>query len=235
MYQNVGVYCSKPLQEQKNLRLGNTCYFMEIILIRHGQSKGNEQNIVQGQLDEGLSELGLAQAEELSNHLSDLNAIYSSDTGRAIQTAKPTAKKLGLEINSDKDLREAYFGVWEGMTYDEVKEKYSSEYKAWNENYYDRPSWFEAFETHQNRVRKALERVLSNHKTNEKIAVFSHGGSIKTQVGFFKKLNGTELSKIRISNCSLTLISFKLHKEYKNGDLTYFSKDVVKNKAQVYD
>ena len=206
---------------------------MEIILIRNGQSKGNEQNIVQGQLDEGLSELGLMQAEELSTYFNNLNAIYSSDTGRATQTAEPTAKKLGLEINIDKDLREASFGIWEGMTYDEVKEKYSLEYQAWDENYHIRPSWFEAFDVHQNRVRKALEQILTKHNVEESIAVFSHGGSIKTQVAFFKKLNGAELTKIRISNCSLTLISFKPSKEYKNGELAYFSKDVVKNKTSV--
>jgi broad specificity phosphatase PhoE len=207
---------------------------MEIILIRHGQSKGNEQNIVQGQLDEGLSELGLIQAEELSAYFNNLNAIYSSDTGRAIQTAEPTAKKLGLKINIDEDLREASFGIWEGMTYDEVKEKYSIEYKAWNENYHIRPSWFEAYDIHQSRVMKVLEKILSNHKTGEKIAVFSHGGSIKTQVGFFKKLNGIELTKVRISNCSLSLISFSPPEEYKNGELAYFSKDVVKNKTPMY-
>lgn len=202
---------------------------MELLLIRHGQSKGNANDIVQGHLDEGLSGLGLEQAAKLSNYFNtgDLTAIYSSDLGRAKQTAEPTSKKLGLKINLDPDLREAGFGIWEGMTFAEVKEKYKDEYSKWHENYYVRPSWFEGFDIHQNRVKKALERILASHKENERIAVFCHGGSIKTQVGFFKKLDGIELTKISISNCSLTCITFNSSTKYEDGKLTYHSKDVI--------
>ena len=76
--------------------------FMDVILIRHAQSKGNASSIVQGQTDKGLSELGKEQARQLSEHFNpfDITAIYSSDLERAFQTATPTAKKLKLEIYS---------------------------------------------------------------------------------------------------------------------------------------
>ena len=203
---------------------------MEIILIRHAQSKGNETGTVQGHTDHGLSELGKIQAEQLSEYfnLGDLSAIYSSDLGRAVQTAQPTSNKLKLNIEIDYDLREADFGIWENLTYNAVKEKYPSEYVAWHSNYYIRPIWFESFESHQSRMKKAIQRILIKHDLNEKVAVFTHGGSIKTQLGYFKKLSGEELTQFITLNCSLTLIKFNPSKNYETGKLIYYNKEVIK-------
>src|SRR3989338_6655939 len=202
---------------------------MDILLIRHAQSKGNETNTVQGQTDEGLSELGKSQALNLTEYFNsgDLNAIYSSDLRRAVETAEPTAKKLNLEIKKDIDLREADFGIWEGLTYEEVKNKYSDEYNKWHKNYYIRPSWFESFESHYKRVKKALEKILNAHQLNDKVAVFTHGGSIKTQIGYFRKLDGEGLTEFTNLNCSITLIKFNPSKTYETGKLVYYNKTVI--------
>ncbi len=207
---------------------------MELILIRHAQSKGNKENIVQGQTDEGLSDLGKEQALELSEYfqLDDFTAIYSSDLGRAVQTATPTAKKLNLQIKTDPDLREAHFGIWEGLTYNEVKEKFPDEYNAWHKNYYIRPPWFESFELHQKRIQRAIEKILLENDYDSKVAIFTHGGSIKTQVGYLKKLSGEELTLFTNSNCCLTLIEYNTSVKYEHGKLIYYNKDVVKIKAQ---
>lgn len=207
---------------------------MQIILIRHAQSKGNEASIVQGQADNGLSEFGKEQSKQLSEYfnIGDLSAIYSSDLGRTVQTATPTANKLNLEIKMDPDLREAGFGIWEGLTYNEVKEKHPEEYNAWHANYHVRPSWFESFESHHTRIKRAIEKILANHQLTDTVAVFTHGGSIKTQIGYFKKLSGTELTYFTNANCSLTLIKFNPSKNYKDGKLIYYNKEVIKIAVQ---
>lgn len=208
---------------------------MQIILIRHAQSKGNENNTVQGHSDEGLSELGKKQAVKLRDYFKpgDLSAIYSSNSGRASETAIPTAHKLNIEIKKDSNLREANFGIWEGLTYNEVKEKYPKEYLAWHKNYYVRPPWFESFDSHQKRVRTALQKILASHSKNSTIAVFTHGGSIKTQIGFFKKLSGEELTEFTNLNCSLTLLKFNPTIEYEKGELIYYNKDVINVASQI--
>ena len=207
---------------------------MQLILIRHAQSKGNEANVVQGQTDEGLSNLGKEQALELREYfqVGDITTIYSSDLGRAHETAMPTAKKLNLEIKTDIDLREAHFGIWEGLTYNEVKEKYKNEYSEWHRDYYIRPHWFESFKSHQKRTKRAIEKILIENEYNSKVAVFTHGGSIKTQIGFFKNLNGEELTRFTNANCSLTLINFNPSVKYTDGKLIYYNKEVIKMKAQ---
>lgn len=203
---------------------------MEIYLIRHAQSKGNEGAIVQGQTDQGLSELGKEQAKELATcqELKKITAIYSSDLGRAIETATPLSRKLRLEIKTDPDLREAAFGIWENLTYDEVRKKFSDEYTKWHFNYFERPEWFESFESHFNRVKKAIEKILLTHEPNEKIAIVTHGGSIKTQLGYFNKLSGQELVKYSTLNCSLTLIYFNSNKNYEEGKIIYYNKETTK-------
>lgn len=210
---------------------------MELILIRHAQSKGNKDNIVQGQIDEGLSELGKEQADLLSKYFdtAKITAIYSSDLGRALQTAEPTAKKLELKIKTDSDLREADFGIWEGLTYDEVKQKFQRDYDAWHKNYYTRPHWFESFQSHFERVKRAIEKILISHSLNNRVLVFTHGGSLKTQVGFFKNLSGEELTSFSNTNCSLTLLKFNPSKNYKDGEIIYFNKQVIQIKSNNLD
>ncbi|MBI2995390.1 MAG: histidine phosphatase family protein [Candidatus Melainabacteria bacterium] len=204
---------------------------MEILLIRHGQSKGNETSTVQGQTDEGLSKLGKKQATELSDcfKAGDLNAIYSSDLKRATETARPTARKLNIKIKIDPNFREASFGIWEGLTYEGVKEKYKVEYSAWYKNYYVRPGWFESFDSHFKRIKKAIKNILQIHKSNERIAIFTHGGSIKTQLAYFQKLKGEELSRLTIKNGSLTSVEFNPTTQYEKGKLIYYNKEVIKN------
>ncbi len=202
---------------------------MQLILIRHAQSKGNEANIVQGQTDEGLSGLGTEQAKKLSDYfqIGDITAIYSSDLGRAMQTAEPTAKKLGLKITVDAKLREAHFGIWEGLTFSEVKEKFPDEYTKWHKNYFIRPQWFESYESHRSRIQKAIENILPENGYDSKIAIFTHGGSIKTQLGYFKNLSGKDLTEYKTMNCSLTLINFNPTIKYEDGKLIYYNKEVI--------
>lgn len=202
---------------------------MEIILIRHGESKGNKDQIVQGQTDEGLSELGHLQAEKLSEYLATLNVggIYSSDLGRAEQTAMPTAKKLSLPVKRDPNLREAHFGIWEGLTFNEVKKTYWAEYNAWHEDYFVRPDWFESYETHHLRVKYAIETILKAHNKNDTVLVFTHGGSIKTQIGYFQKMNGKDLANFGSANCSLACLKFNPSTDYEKGKMIYYNKTVI--------
>ncbi len=89
-----------------------------MILIRHGETVWNQQNRMQGQLDSPLTETGLRQARLLGQRLAQIEfaALYSSDTGRALDTARTIASMTGHEIVIDRRLRERSFGVVEGLT-----------------------------------------------------------------------------------------------------------------------
>ncbi len=81
---------------------------------------------MQGQLDIPLNETGRRQARAVAAVLGteDFDALYSSDLSRVTQTAAPTAAKLCLTPLLDARLRERHYGMFERLTYVEVKEKH---------------------------------------------------------------------------------------------------------------
>ena len=102
----------------------------EILLIRHGETLWNQQGRMQGQNDSPLTALGMNQARLLGRRLKDVSfaALYSSDLGRAHQTARCIADMTGHEVVADAGLRERNFGVFEGLMHTEIKLRYPEEY-----------------------------------------------------------------------------------------------------------
>lgn len=101
----------------------------KIILIRHGESLGNKDRIILGHTDLDLSEHGYLQAKTTANFLKNekIDAIYSSDLKRAYNTALPNAEIRGLNVITDKELREIFVGDWEGLRVSEILEKWGRE------------------------------------------------------------------------------------------------------------
>ena len=86
----------------------------------------------QGQSDIPLDEAGERQAERAARLLAALrpDLIVSSDLRRATGTAAPLSRITGLPVTADKDLRERYGGVWEGLTDREIRERYPEAHAA---------------------------------------------------------------------------------------------------------
>lgn len=93
-----------------------------IILWRHGRTVWNVENRFQGQADIPLDSVGIAQSERTASMLAGYapSALYSSDLSRAYNTAAALAAITGLEIQTDKRLREIHVGSWEGLLGREV-------------------------------------------------------------------------------------------------------------------
>lgn len=102
----------------------------ELVLIRHGETAWNRERRMQGQTDTPLSEIGHAQARALGERMARdaFTTIYSSDLKRAWDTAAAIARLSGHEIVSEPRLRERTFGVFEGLTYDEMTQRYPAEH-----------------------------------------------------------------------------------------------------------
>lgn len=102
----------------------------ELVLIRHGETAWNRERRMQGQTDTPLSEIGHAQARALGERMARdaFTTIYSSDLKRAWDTAAAIARLSGHEIVSEPRLRERTFGVFEGLSYDEMTQRYPAEH-----------------------------------------------------------------------------------------------------------
>ena len=101
----------------------------KIILQRHGESMANATHVYAGHSDFPLSELGMEQALLAAKALQGerIDAIYSSDLQRAVQTALPHAELHGLKINKSTGLREIYLGEWEAKSSGFLKSNYPYE------------------------------------------------------------------------------------------------------------
>ena len=95
-----------------------------IIIWRHGRTEWNVLARFQGQADIPLDEVGYAQAARAAEVLAAYRpaGLYSSDLSRSYQTAEMLARRTGLDIITDKRLREIHVGSWEGSLGKEIRE-----------------------------------------------------------------------------------------------------------------
>ena len=149
----------------------------EILLIRHGETEWNQQGRMQGQHDSPLTPLGLHQARQLARRLKDVafSALYSSDLGRAHQTARCIADASGHDIVADRELRERSFGIFEGLTNHEIEKRHPDLYALFEQRLPDfRMPQGESAREFRDRCVGALERIVRGHE-GETIVVVTHG------------------------------------------------------------
>lgn len=152
----------------------------KLFLVRHGQSAGNAEGRFGGHGPTPLSKLGMRQAEVTAKTLAKegVSAIYSSDLQRAVQTAEPLAKLLGLTVTATAAFRERHIGVLEGLTFDESKEHHPKDYYALlNRNVHHVITKGESYRHLLRRATGELWDILRRHH-GERIAIYSHTGAI---------------------------------------------------------
>jgi broad specificity phosphatase PhoE len=108
--------------------LTNTIY-----IVRHGQTEWNLLGKTQGHGNSDLTPKGIEQAELLADSMTKypIDYIYSSDLGRAYQTAEIIGNKLNIEVEKTEALREMNFGTWEGRIIKDIIEEDPELYKMW--------------------------------------------------------------------------------------------------------
>lgn len=163
-------------------------------MIRHGETEGAEIRRYKGTLDVPLSEKGMKQVERVSEHIlklmstiqkegdalpvSERNpaAVYSSDLSRALKSAEIIARPHSLSPIVVPSLRERNFGLWEGMSFEEIKDKYPEEFKAWAGNPLEfSPVNGESTLEVRDRVMDAFEKIVQAHPGG-RVAIVAHGG-----------------------------------------------------------
>ena len=95
----------------------NTEGKVRLLFVRHGETESNVEHRYMGQSDSPLTPTGVAQAEAVAKRLAQhrLDAIYSSDLGRAASTSKIISQACGLPVIHDTRLRERHAGLLQGQ------------------------------------------------------------------------------------------------------------------------
>jgi len=177
----------------------------ELILIRHGETAWNRERRMQGQTDTPLSDVGRAQAQAVGRRLAQHSfaALYSSDLLRAWNTAAAIAQASGHEIRREPALRERTFGMFEGLTYDEMAQRYPAEHARFllRDPDYAVPGG-ESPRQFFERSLGCLERIAAAH-AGESVVVVTHGLVLDTLFRAARKLSLEERREAPLLNASL--------------------------------
>ena len=152
----------------------------KLYLIRHGQSDGNAEGRFGGHGPTPLSKLGEQQAERTAKMIAaeGVDAIYSSDLPRAVQTAKPLAELTGIAIKATPAFRERHVGVLQGLTFGESKQRYPDDYFALVNRHVNHViSGGESYRQLLKRATSTLNKLLREHR-GQRIVIYSHTGVI---------------------------------------------------------
>ena len=145
----------------------------KVYLIRHGLPDFPDgKKMCIGTTDIPMGETGLAQAAQMARMLPPVTAVFSSPLTRAVQTAQA----IGLPVAILDDLREMYAGEWDGLTFEEIRQRYPELYAA---RFHDLTIPLPGAEDHANglaRFKGAMEEAAKQSPGD--FAVVAHGGII---------------------------------------------------------
>lgn len=188
-----------------------------IYLIRHGETDWNRDEICMGQMDVPLNEQGRRQALLTAEHLASerIDAIYTSDLSRALETARPIAECHGLNPITRRDLRELDYGRWQGLRSEEIRRRFPQAFTIGAEGEDSlgfQPEGGESRLQLYKRVTQAFEEILQGHP-NETVVIATHGGVIRCLVNYVLQRGSNHQNKgifyslgFACDNCAITTI-----------------------------
>jgi alpha-ribazole phosphatase len=150
-----------------------------IYLIRHGEIAGSEEFRYNGQTDIPLSAKGVRQYRALAERLREVPvaACYSSDLSRCVRGAEILTHGRETPLLLRNELRELSFGEWEGMTWNELTERFPEDWKNRMENFIIfRPPGGENLLDLRDRVVPLIREIVNGHP-GEEVFVVGHGGA----------------------------------------------------------
>jgi len=177
-----------------------------LVLLRHGQSTANRDNIKTGHLNVPLTDLGIAQSKEVGETYRGYSwdAIFTSDLERCLETTKSV---VGPHHPQDtwvlsEELRERSGGAYEGKSYPELRKMLPpKKYKLWQRDYKAAPPNGESFLMVENRVIPyAKEYIFPLVNESKNVLVVTHHIPLAVLIGFIKRLNDKQILDLEIEN-----------------------------------
>jgi alpha-ribazole phosphatase len=198
-----------------------------LYLIRHGLTKGGRERRYKRSIDVPISEEGLRQIAKASDFINahldgaHLAAVYSSPLSRALESARVIAMPHGLTPIVDYNLRERHFGIWEGLTFDEISRKYPLEFQRWAENPLEHsPIGGESSREVRDRIMPAVETIVSSH-AGERVAIVGHGGVNRIILCELLGMPLEHMFRIEQDNAAVNIVEF--HEKYPSIRLVNYA------------
>jgi alpha-ribazole phosphatase len=185
-----------------------------LYLIRHGATEGNHEKRYKGSIDVPISQEGLEQVRKAADFIraelqgGELSAVYTSPLSRAVDSAQIIAEPYSIEPVTDDNLKERHFGIWEGMTFAEIREQYPDEFRKWADNPLEHsPVGGESSIEVRDRIVPAVEDIISRHG-DESIAIVGHGGVNRIIICHLLGIPLEHMFRIEQDNAAVNIIKF---------------------------
>lgn len=180
-----------------------------LYLVRHGITQANKENRFAGRSSEALHAEGIEQMRRLGERLRAKNiaAIYCGPAKRTVQTSQILGSILNRPLTSLEELDEINIPHWEGLTKDEIRQNYGSQYPTWLSapQTFDLPGC-ETLNQVQNRAVEAMNKILSGGHTQNLLLV-SHLIVLRCIVLYCRGLEIKDFRSIDIDNGSILRVS----------------------------
>lgn len=181
-----------------------------LFFVRHGETEWNRIGRWQGHADIPLADEGRQQAAVLAEHFvskhQQFDHIYASDLGRALETAQIIGIKLHMPVHPVIELRELHLGGWSGLTSTEIRERYASDWDAFERGIdFQRGEHGESLADIRTRVADVIERLVSDHP-DQRLLIVTHGGTIRAAIHYVQQRTGA-FEEVFIGNTSVTEIA----------------------------
>jgi probable phosphoglycerate mutase len=180
-----------------------------LILLRHGATPLTAEKRFSGAGDPELSDIGLLQVDAVARRLAargGIDAIVASPLQRTVQTAQAAADVLGLPVEIDPGFRETDFGLWDGHTFGEVRERWPAEHSAWLASTAVPPPGGESFDDVAIRVLAARDGLVERY-ARRTVLVVSHVTPIKTLIREALGAPPESLYAMELSAASLSVVT----------------------------
>lgn len=181
---------------------------VKLILVRHALTVDNQKSRLSGHIDSSISEEGKEQIDKITNYLKDfdIDKIYTTTSSRTKDTVKQLSELKSIEIIEKESLKEISFGDFEGLTFDEIKDKYPKEFQDMIEKGYEYkyPNGESLIDSY-NRVCIELDNIISNND-DRTILICSHGGTIRNIITYLISNSYKYHWNFKIDNGSVTIL-----------------------------
>ena len=181
---------------------------VKLILVRHALTVDNQKSRLSGHIDSSISEEGKEQIDKITNYLKDfdIDKIYTTTSSRTKDTVKKLSELKSIEIIEKESLKEISFGDFEGLTFDEIKDKYPKEFQDMIEKGYEYkyPNGESLIDSY-NRVCIELDNIISNND-DRTILICSHGGTIRNIITYLISNSYKYHWNFKIDNGAVTIL-----------------------------
>lgn len=179
---------------------------IRLILVRHGQTEYNNLHKIQGSSNINLNETGRDQAKNIKLDNNNIDKFYHTSLNRSRETLEIILKnyKNNIIIEENDLLIERSYGIFEGLSENEIKDTYNDLYIKWKKNVNIDILNAEKVENVVDRINKFINLLIS--KKDKIVLCVTHSGVLHSLYKFINDIDYSEYIDINFKNCSFSFL-----------------------------